>query len=163
MIAVVAVLTFAVQVPIPATGGYVHLGDAGVFFSALAFGPWIGGVAGGVGCAIADILSGYATWAPLTLLAHGLQGVVAGILGHRKGIPGLIVGWVLGGAALVAIYFLGEWFFYGLGLAGAAAEIVPNLIQVGVGGIVGIPLLLAVRKAYPPIERIGQSQTWTEE
>ncbi len=163
MIAVVAVLTFAVQVPIPATGGYVHLGDAGVFFSALAFGPWIGGVAGGVGCAIADIVSGYAGWAPLTLIAHGLQGVITGWLGHRRKVGGLIVAWAVGGLVMIATYFLGEWFFYGLGYGGALAEVLPNLAQAAVGGIIGIPLLLAVRRAYPPIERIGQIQTWTEE
>jgi energy-coupling factor transport system substrate-specific component len=154
MIAVVAVLTFAVQVPIPATSGYVHLGDAGVFFSALAFGPWIGGLAGGVGCALADLLSGYAVWAPLTLVAHGLQGLVTGLLGRGQGLAGLIVAWVAGAAVLVAVYFFGEWYVYGLGYAGALAEIVPNLIQVAVGGAVGIPLLLAVRKAYPPIARL---------
>jgi hypothetical protein len=32
-----------------------------------------------------------------------------------------------------------------------------------VGGLFGIPLVLAVRKAYPPIDRIGQRSQWTEE
>jgi uncharacterized membrane protein len=163
MIAVVAVLTFAVQMPVPATGGYMHFGDAGVFFTALAFGPWIGGIAGGVGCAIADIVSGYAIWAPLTLVAHGLQGVVTGILGYRKNVAGMIVAWVAGALTLIAVYFFGEWFIYGLGYGGALAEILPNMIQVAVGGVIGIPLFLAVRKAYPPVERIGRVETWTEE
>jgi len=134
----------------------------GVFFTALAFGPWIGGIAGGVGCAIADIASGYAIWAPLTLIAHGLQGVVTGVLGYRRNVAGMILAWAAGAIVLIAAYFFGEWFFYGLGYGGALAEVVPNLIQVGVGGVIGIPLFLAVRKAYPPIERIGHAQTWTE-
>ena len=45
MTAIVFVLTRMVQVPTPAKG-YIHLGDAGIFFSALAFGPWVGAVAG---------------------------------------------------------------------------------------------------------------------
>lgn len=155
MIAVVAVLTSAVRVPIPATGGYVHLGDVGVFFTAFAFGPWIGGIVGGVGCAIADLVGGYAAWAPLTLVAHGLQGLLAGYLGHRKGIAGMIAGWVAGAIVLVTTYFLGEWFFYGLGYGGALAEVIPNFVQMAVGGLVGIPLVIAVRRAYPPIERIS--------
>jgi uncharacterized membrane protein len=162
MVAVVAVLTFAVQIPIPATGGYIHFGDAGVYFSAFAFGPIIGTIAGGLGCAIADILSGYASWAPLTLIAHGLQGFLAGYFGFRKGLVGMIAGWAVGSLALIAVYFLGEWLVYGLGFAGAVAEVVPNLIQVLVGGVIGIPLVLAVRKAYPPIDRIGMGATWSE-
>jgi len=163
MIAVTAVLTLAVQIPIPATGGYIHLGDVGVFFSAFAFGPWIGGIVGGVGCAIADIFSGYASWAPLTLVAHGLQGLLAGYLGHKKGVAGMIVGWSIGAMALIAVYFLGEWFVYGLGYAGALAEVGPNFIQMFVGGAVGIPLVSAIRRAYPPIDRIGLGKTWTEQ
>jgi energy-coupling factor transport system substrate-specific component len=162
MVAVVAVLTFAVQIPIPATGGYIHFGDVGVYFAAFAFGPIVGGIAGGLGCAIADILSGYASWAPLTLIAHGLQGFLAGYFGYKKGLVGMVVGWAIGSTALILVYFLGEWFLYGLGFAGALAEVGPNFIQMAVGGLIGIPLVLAIRKAYPPIDRMGMGKTWTE-
>jgi uncharacterized membrane protein len=163
MVAVTAVLTFAVQMPIPATGGYIHFGDVGVFFAAFAFGPWVGGIAGGIGCAIADVLSGYASWAPITLVAHGLQGLLAGYLGYKKGLSGMVVGWALGAVVLIAVYFLGEWFIYGLGYAGALAEIGANFIQMAVGGLIGIPLVLAVRRAYPPIDRMGLGKTWKAE
>ena len=162
MIAIVAVLTFAVQIPIPATGGYVHFGDVGVFFAAFAFGPIIGTIAGGFGCAIADILSGYAAWEPLTLVAHGLQGFLAGYFGYKKGLTGMFIGWAVGAIALIAVYFLGEWFIYGLGFASAVAEVAPNVLQVVVGGVIAVPLVLAIRKAYPPIDRIGSGETWTE-
>jgi hypothetical protein len=65
--------------------------------------------------------------------------------------------------ALIAAYFLGEWFIYGLGYGGALAEVGPNFIQEAVGGLLGIPLLLAVRQAYPPIDRIGLGRTWEED
>jgi energy-coupling factor transport system substrate-specific component len=164
MIAVVTVTTgFLPRVPVPATGGYVHLGDIFVFFSAFAFGPVIGAIAGGVGCALADILGGWAVWAPLTLLAHGVEGFVAGYLGKGRKPPGLIVAWVLGSICLVGLYFLGELLpVYG-GLAGAVTEIGPNILQALVGGVVGIPLLLLLRRAYPPIERIGSAQGWEGE
>lgn len=162
MTAVVAVLTFAVQIPIPATGGYIHFGDAGVYFAAIAFGPVVGLVGGGLGTAVADILSGYAAWAPLTLVAHGLQGLIAGYFGKGKGLIHMLVGWGLGSLALIATYFLGEWFLYGLGYGGALAEVGPNFIQEVVGGLIGIPLVLALRRAYPPINRIGLGKTWEE-
>ncbi len=163
MIAVVTVATgFLPRVPVPGTGGYVHLGDIFVFFSAFAFGPVIGAIVGGVGCGLADILGGWAVWAPLTLIAHGVQGFVAGYLGKGKQVGGLIVAWLIGAICLVGLYFLGELLpVYG-GFAGAVTEIIPNIMQVLVGGIVGIPLLLLIRKAYPPIEQIGMDKTWTE-
>lgn len=162
MVAVVAVLTVVVQIPIPATGGYIHFGDVGVYFSSFAFGPILGAIAGGLGCAIADTVSGFASFAPLTLVAHGLQGLLAGYFGWKKGLVGMVVGWSVSSLAMVAIYFLGEWFIYGLDYAGALAEVGPNLIQNVVGGVIGVPLVLAVRRAYPPVDRIGLGNTWQE-
>ncbi len=167
MIAIVAVATgFLPKVPIPGTGGYVHLGDIFVFFAAFAFGPIVGAVAGGIGCALADILGGYAVWAPLTVVAHGLEGLVAGYLAYRlyhgKGIWGLIVAWAGGAICLVSLYFLGELLpVYG-GLAGAVTEVVANIMQAAAGGIAGIPLYLFVRRAYPPIEQIARPHAWRE-
>ena len=42
MAAVTCALTLVVQFPVPATGGYIHLGDVAANFGALAFGPWLG-------------------------------------------------------------------------------------------------------------------------
>ncbi len=162
MTAAIAALTFAPKFPIPATGGYIHFGDALVYFASLAFGPVVGLVGGGLGCAVADVFGGYASWAPLTLLAHGLQGLIAGYFGKGKGLTHMLIGWGLGSVALIAIYFLGEWFVYGLGYGGALAEVGPNFIQEAVGGLIGIPLVLAIRRAYPPIDRIGLGRTWEE-
>ena len=162
MIAVTAVFTIMARVPIPATQGYFNLSDVAIYFSAFAFGPWLGGVIGGVGAAIADLLAGYPQWAVLTLLAHGLEGLVAGYLARGKELPGLILAWAAGALVMMAIYFLGE----GLVLTGwgpALAELPINLLQNVVGGVIGIPLFLAVRKAYPPLMNIGREITWREE
>ena len=37
-----------------------------------------------------------------------------------------------------------------------------GIVQVIVGGVIGIPLVLAVRAAYPPVDRLGQPRPWTE-
>ena len=47
MAALIFVLTTVPRIPVPATGGYVHLGDAGIAFAAAAFGPWVAMAAGG--------------------------------------------------------------------------------------------------------------------
>ena len=82
MIAVVTVVTLLVRVPIPATQGYFNFSDVAIYFVAFTFGPWIGLIAGGIGTAIADVLGGYAYFAPITLVAHGLQGFLAGAIGR---------------------------------------------------------------------------------
>ncbi|HHX65104.1 MAG TPA: ECF transporter S component, partial [Chloroflexi bacterium] len=107
MIAVTAVFTMLVRVPIPATQGYFNFSDVAVYFSAFTFGPLVGLVAGGVGTAIADLLGGYAQWAPLTLFAHGLQGWIAGLLAVRRGVPGLVLGWLVGTVVMVGLYLVG--------------------------------------------------------
>ena len=54
--ALVSAATLLVQVPVPATQGYIHLGDAAIIAGALLFGAHSGLIAGGIGSALADIL-----------------------------------------------------------------------------------------------------------
>lgn len=162
MIALTAVFTLLVRVPTPARG-YVNLSDVAITFAALAFGPWVGAIAGGIGTALADVLGGFAPFAPLSLVAHGVEGFVIGLLGSgRRGLHRMIGAWAVGGLIMVATYFVGEGLFF-TGWGPALAEAPLNLFQAAVGALVGIPLVIAVRKAYPPVERLGRRQTWTED
>ncbi len=162
LIALTTVFTLLVRVPIPATQGYVNLSDVAITFSGLIFGPWIGLVAGGVGAAMADLLGGYAQFALLSLVAHGIEGLAIGWLGRgRKDLPGIIVAWLVGALAMIVGYLVGEGLFL-TGWPAAIAEVPSNAFQALVGAVVGIPLVLAVRKAYPPIDRLGQRRSWTE-
>ena len=163
MIAVVTVFTLAVRVPIPGTpGGYVNFSDVAVYFTAFAFGPWIGFVAGGVGTAIADLI-GFPATAPVTFFAHGLEALAAGFVILRfRSWKGMLLGWLLGAIIMVGLYFLGEPLIAGYTQPQAALEVPANVAQVAVGGIIGIPLVYAVRRAYPPISQIGFGQTWKD-
>ena len=152
MAALVLVLTRFLQVPIPATQGYVHLGDAGITFAACAFGPWVAAVAGGLGTMLADLTSGYAEWAVFSLLVHGVQGWVMGWLLRREvDVVGVALAVCASSVIVVGGYFVAGTMLMGMGKA--ASEIVPNLLQVLSGGVVGVPLYLAVRRAYPPVTR----------
>lgn len=161
-IAMVVALIIVVPVPIPVTGGYTHPGAIGEMFIALAFGPVVGLVAAGAGAAIADLLLGYGSFAPLSLIAHGVFGLIAGYLGWKKGLTGMLAGWVLGGLALVAVYFIGEATVYGLGVPVALAEAPINLFQVSLG-ILGVTLFRLVKAAYPQVESLGVEQKFQEE
>jgi uncharacterized membrane protein len=169
MIALITVVTLAVRIPIPATQGYINFSDVGIYFAAFAFGPWVGFIGGGVGAALADVIGGFVQFAPLTFLAHGLEGLVAGAVAvwldrllsqagqprRWRSIPvGWLLGWSAGTIVMVGLYFLGEALVL-TGPGPALVELPFNLFQNVAGAVVGIPLVLAVRRAYPPITRMG--------
>jgi uncharacterized membrane protein len=153
-VAMVAALIIVIPVPIPATGGYTHPGAVAEIFIALAFGPVVGMIAAGLGAASADLLLGFGSFAPLSLVAHGALGFLAGSLGWKRGLRAQVAGWILGGLALILVYFLGEVTLYRLGLPAAAVEIPVNAFQVSLG-ILGITLYKLVKAAYPQIELLG--------
>jgi hypothetical protein len=49
------------------------------------------------------------------------------------------------------------------GVGAAAVEVPGNIIQNIAGGVVGIPLVLAIRKAYPPVNQIGWGKTFGQD
>jgi uncharacterized membrane protein len=155
--AVMAAIVFAttmIQLTLTPDGGYIHLGEAGILFSAFAFGPWVGAVVGGLGTALADVTLGFPLWAPFSLIIHGLQGWVAGWIVRRwPGLGGLILASVVGGLIVVAGYLPAGIILEGSGLA--LASIPFNALQVFIGAVVAISLYYLVRRAYPPIMRFG--------
>ncbi len=149
MAALIFVLTTVPRIPTP-IGGYIHLGDTGVSFAACAFGPWVAMLSGGFGTALSDLL-GYPQWAIFSLLIHGAQGLAMGLLLRR-------VTWKNGILAVLAStgIVVGGYFIAGAileGTAMATLELLPNAVQAISGGLIGIPLYLAVRQAYPPLAR----------
>ncbi len=151
-IALVTLATFVIRIPNPATQGYINLGDGLLFTLALVFGWRIGGLAGGVGSALADALGGYFIWAPWTLVIKGIEGILVGTIafwGARDGRhPGRI-------AAVAAVLVAGAWMVTGYYLAGsvlfggvaALTEIPGNLVQAGVAVVVALPLSVLFRNA----------------
>lgn len=135
-------------------GGYIHLGDIAIFFTSFAFGPWAGLIAGAVGTGVADVLGGYAAFAPLSAIVHGLEGFAAGMIYRRMpNMKGLALGLVVGSAIVIAGYFIGEYLVPVLGGPAVAFSEVPfNAIQMLVGSLGGL-VYLAVERAYPRIRQ----------
>jgi len=79
-ICLVSLATISLQVSIPATQGYFNLGETMVYTFALLFGPRVGLIAGGVGSALADLLTGYLPYAPATLIIKAVEGFIVGYL-----------------------------------------------------------------------------------
>ena len=132
LIALTCVATMIIRIPIPATNGYINVGDSIILISAVIFGNPFGVVAGGIGSALADLLSGYVNYAPVTLVVKGIEGlVVALIAGRGAGFFTVrkIGASVVGVAWMVLGYFIAEVFMYGA--AAAAGSALSNCVQAG--------------------------------
>ena len=146
--------TNIIRVPIPATDGYINLGDCVVLLGAFLLGPVYGAAAGGIGSALADILSGYAVFAPCTFVIKALIAVIAAAilkaLGSKtKAAP--IAASIAGEAWMVLGYFLYESIFLRYGLA-AAGSIGGNAIKA-VAGVILASALYAVLSKVPQIKK----------
>ena len=141
----VAVTTMMIRFPIPATTGYFNIGDAMIFIAALVFGPFVGGLAGGVGSAISDII-GYPLFAPYTLVIKGIEGWLVGRI-SRKTLRSDWIACVSGGGEMVLGYFLVETLLFGVG---AALEELPfNMFQLVAGVAIGPITALLLRRRLP--------------
>jgi len=148
--ALICILTMIISIPIPATQGFINIGDAGVMITGMIFGPIIGGIAGGVGSSLADIFLGYTIYAPATLVIKGLEGFLVGLIADpKKKISRInykdIFAVIIGGITMSFGYFLYEIFLFGV--SGALYEIFLNLIfQFGLGAIIAILFVIPMRK-----------------
>ncbi len=170
--AVTAVFTLLVRIPVAPTRGYINLGDVAIFFTAFTFGPVTALVSGGLGTAIADLLSGYAQWAPISLIIHGVQGFLAGLIvrtylikvnrdrsgseaevtfiqQRRRTFAIIGLAGIVGTVVMAGLYFLAGASMYGFGPA--LVEVPGNIIQCVVGFTGGFLLNKTVVKAYPPV------------
>ena len=71
--------TMLIQIP-TLTKGYVNLGDCVVLIAGWVCGAQWGFAAAGIGSALADIISGYALFAPGTFAVKGLMAVLAALI-----------------------------------------------------------------------------------
>ena len=149
--AMLASLVFvATWIMIPAPIGNVNLGDAVLLLGAWTLGgPWAT-VACALGAALTDLASGYAIYAPATLLIKALMVIVA-ILLHRllsKRLPrvSLLISAIAAEVVMVLGYFLYEGIFL-YGFPAALIAIPFNCIQGGVCITVAFTLSFVLKKA----------------
>lgn len=136
MAALIFVVTFTVRIPIPASGGYINIGDAIIFLSAWLIGgnrrsvktAFAVAASAAIGSALADLSVGAAIYIIPTFIIKGVMGLLARliILKHRNFLFFMVASAACG-AVMVAGYFLFDYLF--MGFAYALPSLSFNCIQ----------------------------------
>ncbi len=149
-IAIVCLCTMIIRIPVPATNGYIHIGDSVIIIISVFFGRKYGAAAGGIGSALADLFSGYPHWMLFTLIIKGIMGFIigsfadiskSGVLSFRNlsapavGIIWMVIGYILGGAVLEGSLLV------------SLSSVPSNIIQGAGGLIIYIIIGCALEKA----------------
>jgi uncharacterized membrane protein len=149
-IALVLVAAMFVHIPVPLAGpgGMIHLGDLPLFVFALLYGRKTGALAGAVGLALFDLLSGWSLWAPFSFVIAGAVGFTAGHIAG-KNPAGRLAPYSLSivAANLITIggYYAAEVILYGNWLV-PLGSVPVNFLQVTVAGILARPLAKRLKK-----------------
>ncbi|AYJ42773.1 MULTISPECIES: ECF transporter S component [Lactiplantibacillus] len=142
LIALNVVISIFFHIPIPMTHGYINLCDAGIFIAALIFGRRGGVIVGGASGLLLDLLLGYPQYMFFSLIAHGLEGWLAGYLGAGKSRGHQIAALATGAVVMVLGYFITDSLLYTLatGLVGVPT----NLIQGAAGAVLAFPIVAGI-------------------
>ena len=146
--ALVCIATMIIKIPSP-LNGYINLGDCLVLTAGWMLPPAYGFLAAGLGSALADLFSGYVSYAPATFIIKGLMAVIAyyGFKLLSKKI-GDTVSRIFSGLSaeivMVGGYFVFEGFLYGF--IPSAVNIPANSVQGVTGLIIGVVLIKIFKK-----------------
>ena len=154
MAALACVATMIIKIPSPLKG-YLNLGDCIVLVSGWMLSPTYGFLAAGLGSALADVFSGYVTYAPATFVIKGVMALVAfygfKLLHNKLGdLPSRIVSGIVAEIVMILGYFVFEGFLYGF--IPSAVNIPANGVQGIAGLIIGVILMKIFEKSIITLE-----------
>ena len=137
-----------------------HLGNIMCALSGILLGPWLGGLASGLGSAIYDIMNPlYISECWITFLTKGVMGMVAGLAMKDRETPAYgrcTVSAALGCVAYYILYFFKSFAYDGLLMGGLTASVaaaalplkIPaSLFNGAVAIILAPPLCVALRRS----------------
>ena len=138
-----------------------HLGNIMCALSGILLGPWLGGLASGLGSAIYDMTNPlYISECWITFLTKGAYGLVAGLVirigGKKFGYVKAILATLAGAVTYAALYLAKSYFYSGLLIKGltpdaALLNVIAKLPATAFNAVVALifaPILaIAIRKA----------------
>ncbi len=145
--ALIFIATRFIQLPLPAVG-YVNMGDGLVILAGWMLSPGYGFLAAGIGAALADVLSPFVIYAPVTFAIKGLMAVIVHFvfktLKQKNRFAVGVAGGMLAEIVMIVGYLLFEGALYGFKTA--IVSIPFNAIQGLVGVVVGVVLISVFSK-----------------
>lgn len=148
--AIICLATMIIKIPSPLKG-YINLGDCVVLLAGWILSPIYAFLAAGIGSMFADVLSGYALYAPATFIIKGVVAIIACYVfrilekKHKCVFSGIISG-LTAETVMVMGYLLFESLLYGF---------VPSLVNVpanAIQGVAGIVIGTTLVKAFEKIK-----------
>ena len=149
--ALVCVATMIIRLPSP-LGGYLNLGDGIVLLCGWLLSPVYGFLAAAIGSGLADILSGYVVYAPVTFVIKGVMALLAFYIAkkmHTRPLTAKLVGGIAAEVVMVGGYLLFESCIYGF--VPSLVNVPANAVQGLAGLIIGL-LLVRIFEKYHIIE-----------
>ncbi len=149
MAGIVFCVTFFIQIPYGNGVGYFNLSDAIILFATGFFGPIEGLVAGMVGAMLADIFSGYVSFAPFTLVAKGLESLVFFLLMYffKKVNFVKYIALFIAPLFMVLTYFVSYIALFGFEYAILSTPF--DILQGEIGAVFAFILLSTLKRAHP--------------
>ncbi len=146
--ALTCVATMVIKIPSP-LHGYINLGDCVVLLAGWMLSPTYSFLAAGIGSALADVFSGYVTYAPASFVIKGVMALAAGyVFNHMKNAAGELPARIIGGTVaeiiMVAGYLMFESVLYGF--VPSLANVPANAVQGVAGLIIGTALIKLFEK-----------------
>lgn len=137
------IFTYFVRIPISTTG-YFNVGDAFIILSAIVIDPFSGVLVGVLAGTLSDLLSGYAIFIPFTIIAKGLEALLAGLIYHRLKNKFRYIGILLGPLLMVAIYAISYLILFDLSLLIASVPF--DLLQASIAIVLSYILIKVLEK-----------------
>lgn len=155
--ALTCITTMAMPIHLPSNFGYIHPGDGFVIMSGIILGPIYGPLAAGIGSFLADLILGYAAYAPITFIIKFLAAFAASIIYRNSyklsSILSVILSGIFAGIIVTSGYFTFDYLT--IGYPTAIANVTPNLVQNTFGVIIS-SVLFPVLKKIPQIRETLQ-------
>lgn len=147
--ALTCVATMVIKVPSP-LNGYLNLGDCIVLLAGWMLSPALGFLSAGLGSALADVISGYVTYAMPTFIIKGLMALIAfygfKLLNKRLGdVLSRLISGISAEITMILGYYLFEGFLYGF--IPSAVNIPANAVQGVAGLVLGVLLIKLFQRA----------------
>ena len=144
--ALVCIATMFIHLPVPMTGGYVHIGDAFIYLAAAMLPMPYAMAASAIGAGLADAFSGYVVYVLPTVIIKALLILPFSAKGDKiitlRTLAASIVASVIG----IAGYFVADWIIY-TNMATALANMFAGMVQPFSSIVVFVALGYALDKS----------------